>query len=188
MKSSFTSILLRLYPKHFRDRFGPEIADYLNLELTSQTPFSTHLRIFLDLGCSVFRERWVEIKGNMKPQKISTYLLSAALTADALSLAFMDRAILANGFIYLASALLIVRLAVEWRRPHSDWWRTFASGILLAFFYALFLPACAKFSHNLGTPRLIPGLLVILPFLLTLFLGILKGIALLLRRTPPRPA
>ena len=180
-------LLVRCYPRSFRNEFGAEIKQDLEAECAKRGNFSNLCRIAFDLSLSALTEQWIERKQIMRTTKTSTYLLVAALLANAASFGAMQIPLVAVGLVYLGSFLLLARLPIEWTRPANHWWRIAGVGFLLAIAYGIFLPAWAKVSNEFGAPRLIP-ILVIAPFLLTIALGILKGLLALIARPPARPA
>ena len=151
---------LRIYPKAFRDEFGALMSQAFRDQCrrAHQEGLFALLRLMLSAACDLLRASAREHLTNLtlmnlfhNPRKASNVLLWTGIGLGFLSGAFhrMPAGIIA--ICYLTALIFIARAAVEWKRPHGDWWKGILTGLLIAVAYGLLMPAWAKMgaAHDL---------------------------------------
>lgn len=186
--------LLWLYPRGFRGKFGPLIAqafrdqcrdacrEHGGLGLLCLLP-----KTFYDLLRSSVHEHLLNqhpMKMFQTPQRASNVLLIAGLAAGfVVTGAFYKIPFMFLASCYLVGAIFLARAIAEWKRPHADWWKGILTAVVIFVAYGLFMPAWAKLraTHNLEPATLAPSAFI--PMAATLLVALAKtGLHFLQRR------
>jgi len=155
--------LLRLYPRNHRREYGPLMAQLFRDQYRAAgrgvggRPLGWWLRILADLFRSAFREQLTHHTNrmiNMPPGKLSLILFAIAVGTAILIFVIPGIALV---LVFGSALALLLRAAVEWKRPPHELVRSLAWGAAISLIFGLIFPQWAKLQF------VVPGKLLVVP-------------------------
>ena len=172
--------LLRIYPRSFRDEYGPDMVLLLADQLRHEPAARVWARVAVDLAVTA-PARHLEVRMNRPPESSIPVLFAVVSVAGAL-FALIGGAAVGMAAVGLVVAVVAGAVAVlAWRRARpvatpsltASWWKFLAGGAAVV----VGLAVVTTITGDLASPAWALAMIILFSALVSLAAGLVLGLA-----------